>query len=71
MPKLEDFAVLDGATSEGISTSDPQFGYATAFDAATGRYEGLVYGRLAPPSVAPQGLLVRKDVAEAQVRDTT
>jgi hypothetical protein len=30
-----------------------------------------VYGRLAPPSLTPQGLLVRKDVAEAQVRDTT
>jgi hypothetical protein len=71
LPKLKDFAVLDGAISEGISTSDPQFGYATAFDAATGGYEGLVYGRLAPPSLAPQGLLVRKDVAEAQVRDTT
>jgi hypothetical protein len=71
LPKLKDFAVLDGAISEGISTSDPQFGYAMAFDAATGRYEGLVYGRLAPPSLAPQGLLVRKDVAAAQVRDVT
>ena len=30
-----------------------------------------MYGRLAPPSLAPQGLLVRKDVAAAQVRDAT
>jgi hypothetical protein len=39
------------------------------FDETTGKYEGLAYGRLAPPSLSPQGLLVRKDIAAAQVRD--
>ncbi len=66
LPKLRDFAVLDGAISEGISGSDPQFGYAIAFDEATGKYEGLMYARLAPMMLSPGGILVRKAVAAAQ-----
>ena len=44
LPKLRDPAVLESAIAEGVSSADPQFGYADRFDEATGKYQGLVYG---------------------------
>jgi hypothetical protein len=52
---------------EGVSGSDPQFGYATGYDQVTGTYAGLVFGSLAPLTLSSQGLLVRRSVAAAQV----
>jgi hypothetical protein len=64
LPKLRDAAVLASAISEGVSTSDPLFGYADRFNEETGRYEGLAFRRLAPPSFTADAVIVRKDVAE-------
>lgn len=69
LPKLRDFAVLEEAIANGVSGTDPQFGYAERFDETTRRYDGLAYARQAPPRLAPNGLLVRKEVASAQVNE--
>lgn len=67
LPKLKGPFVLDGAIAEGVSSADPQFAYADGFGETTGKYRGLIYGRMAPPSLAPTALLVRADVAKAQL----
>jgi uncharacterized protein len=67
LPKLRDPAVLEAAIAEGISSSDPLFGYADGFDDGTGRYQGLVYGKLAPTQFSDTAVLVRKEVAAQQV----
>lgn len=66
LPKLRDPAVLEGAFAEGISSADPQFGYAEGVD-DNGRYIGLMYGRLAPPSFSQNGLIVRAVAAQRQI----
>lgn len=66
LPKLRDPSVLESAIAEGVSGADPQFGYADGFDAATGRYHDLYYGRMAPTSFAADALLVRGNAARAQ-----
>lgn len=65
LPKLRDTAVLESAIAEGVSTSDPMFGYADAYDSETGKYEGLVFGRLAPTAFSDRALVIKKDVASA------
>jgi hypothetical protein len=67
LPKLRSPAVLEGAIGEGVSSSDPQFGYAESFDETTGKYRGLVYGRMAPTSFSADALIVRSSVAKAQL----
>jgi hypothetical protein len=64
MPKLRDLVVLENSIREAIGKFDAPFGYAERFDAATGRYTGLIYARTAPELLTPQGLLVRADVAK-------
>jgi predicted AAA+ superfamily ATPase len=66
LPKLRDPAVLESAIAEGVSGSDPQFGYAEGID-ETGHYRGLVYGRMAPTVFSSDAHLVRSSVAKAQL----
>ncbi|MEP9386497.1 DUF499 domain-containing protein [Mesorhizobium sp. KR9-304] len=63
LPKLRDAAVLESAIAEGVSTSDPLFGYADRYEAEAGRYVNLVYGKLAPTAFSPDAVIIRKDVA--------
>lgn len=63
LPKLRDAAVLESAIAEGVSTSDPLFGYAERYDEASGKYVGLVFGKLAPTAFASTAVVVRKEVA--------
>ncbi|TIP25675.1 MAG: hypothetical protein E5X67_23750 [Mesorhizobium sp.] len=63
LPKLRGSAVLESAIAEGVSTSDPLFGYADGYNEATVQYEGLAFGRLAPTVFQPGSLIVRKEVA--------
>jgi hypothetical protein len=63
LPKLRDPAVLESAIAEGVSSADPQFGYADRFDESSGKYEGLVCGRLAPTRFSQDAVIVRKEVA--------
>jgi hypothetical protein len=55
--------VLEGAIAEGVSTSDPLFGYADRYDEAAGRYDGLAFGKLAPTAFAATAVIVRKEIA--------
>ncbi|MBZ9864227.1 DUF499 domain-containing protein [Mesorhizobium sp. CA15] len=63
LPKLRDPAVLESAIAEGVSTSDPLFGYADRYDEAVGRYVGLIFGKLAPTVFPAKGVIIRKEVA--------
>jgi hypothetical protein len=66
MPKLRDRVVLETSIRKAIGKFDAPFGYAEAFDQATGRYAGLIYAKAAPEILAPHGLLVRAEVAKQQ-----
>lgn len=66
MPKLRDRVVLETSIREAIGKFDAPFGYAEGFDQAAGRYVGLIYAKAAPEIVAPNGLLVRAEVAKQQ-----
>lgn len=68
LPKLRDPAVLESAIAEGVSTSDPLFGYADRYDEATARYEALAYGKLAPTVFQAGAVIVRKEVAAEAAR---
>jgi hypothetical protein len=66
MPKLRDRVVLDTAIRDSVAKLDPQFGYADAFDEATGRYRNLIWARN-PPELPPStAVLVRAAEALAQ-----
>ncbi|MDN4474639.1 Swt1 family HEPN domain-containing protein [Demequina sp. SYSU T00192] len=72
MPRLRDRAVLDrGVTDMPMLWQHDAFALATSFDEATGRYVGLWYptanAALTPPQVTDSLLLVRADVATAQI----
>ncbi|WP_244498125.1 DUF499 domain-containing protein [Aureimonas ureilytica] len=68
LPKLRDRLVLEGAIRDAAGKLDPSFGYADAFDDASGRYAGLAWAK-APPEIFPTtAVLVRSDVAMEQSR---
>ena len=52
LPKLRDHVVLDNSIREAVAKLDPQFGYADAFDQASGTYENLVWAK--KPARAPR-----------------
>jgi hypothetical protein len=67
LSKLRDRVVLEMAIRDAVAKFDPQFGYADAFDAASGRYINLVWARN-PPDLPPAGaVLVRAAEAQAQL----
>ncbi|TIX43843.1 MAG: ATP-binding protein [Mesorhizobium sp.] len=65
LPKIRDAAVLESAIAEGVSTSDPMFGYADAYNSETAAYEGLVFGRLAPTSFSDRAVIIHREAALA------
>jgi uncharacterized protein len=68
LPKLRDRVVLASAICDALAKLDPKFAYAEGFDQTTSKYAGLLWQK-APIGPMPQAaLLVRPDVAVAQLR---
>ena len=68
LPKLRDRVVLETAIRDALAKLDPKFAYAETFDEATGKYAGLLWQK-APVGPMPQtALLVRPELAVAQLR---
>ena len=68
MPKLRDRVVLETAIRDALAKLDPKFAYAERFDEGSGKYAGLLWQK-APLGAMPQtALLVRPEVAMAQLR---
>lgn len=70
LPKLRDRVVLETAIREALSTLDPPFAYADALDAGVGRYLGLKRSSAVLDEIAKAGVLVRPEVAAAQLAAT-
>jgi hypothetical protein len=71
LPKLRDRVVLETAIRDALAKLDPAFAYAAAFDEAHGTYVGLLW-QAAPSEAMPTvAVLLRPDVADAQLRATT
>jgi len=73
LPRLRDRSVLDaGVVNQPLIWDHDGFALAEAFDEASGRYQGLWTpgsGSGAPPATTDALLLVRPDVAEAQIAE--
>src|SRR5205085_4725222 len=68
LPKLRDRVVLETAIRDALAKLDPKFAYAEGFDEGSGKYAGLLWQK-APLGPMPQtALLVRPEVAIAQLR---
>ena len=71
LPRLKSSNLLAEAAAQGIASPTwivDTFAYAESFDEGSQRYRGLVAGRSGPSALDPNGLLVRSDVAERQLR---
>ena len=68
LPKVRDRVVIETAIREALGKFDSPFGYATGFDTATNKYEGLTYAKAGPEFFAPSGMLVRNEIAAEQSR---
>ncbi|MBY5703004.1 ATP-binding protein [Rhizobium leguminosarum] len=69
LPKLRDQVVLEGAIRDAVAKLDPQFGFADSFEAATDRYNKLIWAK-DPPSVdISSALIVREAEARRQLDD--
>ena len=68
LPKLRDRVVLETAIREALARLDPKFAYAEEFDEATGKYAGLLWQKAPTGPMSPTALLVRPQVAMAQLR---
>lgn len=68
LPRVLSRAVLEEALKTGVNQTDLRdtFAVATAWDEAGGRYRGIVVHK-APASVDNNTLVVRPDVAQAQI----
>ncbi len=70
LPRLAGPEVLAQAIRDGLALTTwslDTFAYAEGFDKATGRYRGLRSGQLVSLSADSSGLLVKPDVAQAQL----
>ena len=67
LSKLRDPQVLTRAISEAIARSDAKFAVADRFDETKNEYLGLILGRLVDVDLNSDGLLVRAEVAQAQI----
>jgi hypothetical protein len=67
LSKLRDPQVLAKAISEALARSDAKYALADRFDEMKGEYEELKVGRLVEVSLNSDMLLVRRDVADAQL----
>jgi hypothetical protein len=68
LPKLRDGVVLETAIRDACAKLDPPFAYADRFDEAAGRYIGLLWQKAPSEPMAPSAVLVRSNVAIAQLR---
>ena len=68
LPKLRDRVVLETAIRDALAKLDPKFAYAEAFDEATGKYAGLLWQKAPVGPMPPTALLVRPEIAVAQLR---
>ena len=71
LPKLRDRVVLEAAIRDACGKLDPAFAFAERFDEAAGRYVGLVWQKPPGEPLPPTSVLVRPDVAIAQLRLVT
>ena len=68
LPKLRDRVVLENAIREALAKLDPKFAYADGFDEAAGKYTSLLWQKAPMGPIAASALLVRPDIAVAQLR---
>lgn len=68
LPKLRDRVVLEAAIRDAVGKLDPVFGYADAFDEASGRYKGLIWAKAPPEFMSETALLVRGDIVADALR---
>jgi hypothetical protein len=71
LSKLRDPQVLARAISEALARSDAKHGVADRFDEAHGEYVGLKLGKLVEIDPNSEMVLVRREVAEAQLAKET
>jgi hypothetical protein len=62
LPKLRDRLVLEASIRDAVSQLTPKFGFATGFDPAMGRYDGLAFAKT-PPEFLPEGSLLVSETA--------
>lgn len=67
LSKLRDPQVLAKALSEALARSDAKYAIADCFDDAKSKYVGLKLGRLVEVDFNSEMMLVRREVAEAQL----
>lgn len=69
LPRLKDQAVLLDCICQGVASTiwHENFAYADAFDENEGRYLGLQYGTGISPTISPQCLIVKPEIAQAQI----
>jgi hypothetical protein len=71
LSKLRDPQVLAKATSEALARADAKYAIADRFDDAKGEYVGLKLGKLVEVNLNSEMVLVRRDVADAQLAKYT
>ncbi|MCF2971517.1 DUF499 domain-containing protein [Synechococcus sp. Nb3U1] len=69
LPRLKNQSVLLEAVRDGVTSTvwADNFAYAEGFDDAKGRYLGLQAGTGINPSISPQSLVVKPEVAQQQL----
>jgi hypothetical protein len=67
LPRLRDRVVLESAIRDAVAKLDAQFGYADAFEEATGTYRKLVWAQMPPELLASTAVLVREAEAKQQL----
>jgi predicted AAA+ superfamily ATPase len=67
LSKLRDPPVLAKAISEALARADAKYAFADRFDDAKSEYVGLKLGRLLEVDLNSAAVLVRRDVADAQL----
>ena len=68
LPKLRDRVVLETAIRDALAKLDPKFAYAEGFDEGSGEYAGLLWQKTPIGPIPQTALLVRPEVALAQLR---
>jgi predicted AAA+ superfamily ATPase len=68
MKRVRDEPVLVRAIEELVGDTDPLFAFARGWDPVKSTYEGLTLAKSATIDLRGDGLLVRRDVAEKQLR---
>ncbi|MCJ2542490.1 Swt1 family HEPN domain-containing protein [Thermostichus vulcanus] len=67
LPRLKDQSVLLQAVRDGVASWADNFAYAEGFDETKGKYLGLRVATGISPSISPQNLLVKPEVAQQQL----